>query len=209
MIAPTESPSLREAPPPRRARGAFSLAELVMALAILLVLIPSVIPIYDAFLSDSKEESLRTRLASMRRAIVTFQLENGRYPYQLFDHFGNNVDILDDQVSELTQGPHDGFASYPPGRRIYLERIPVDPFTKKADWELIGVDNDGDGAFNEDPIDITTSTHRSVAVTRALGEKILAPLGYAVFDNDLDGRVDEDPIDVMDVRSRDPRYASY
>ena len=49
-----------------RDRQGFSLTELIMALIILLVLIPSVIPIYDAFLADSKEEALRSRLATVR-----------------------------------------------------------------------------------------------------------------------------------------------
>lgn len=186
----------------------FTLTELIMALVILLVIIPTVVPIYDAFLADSKEEALKERLAQIRRAIVAFKLENGRYPYQVYDHFGNNVDFLDDDVSELTQGVHDGSGgSYPLKRRIYLHHLPVDPFTEKANWRLIGVDNDGDGAFNEDPIEVTTSTHRVHAVMRGLGEGILSPLNFVALDDDGDGLVDEDPIDVMDVRSRSAKYA--
>jgi type II secretory pathway pseudopilin PulG len=184
----------------------FTLTELIMALVILLILIPTVIPIYDAFISDSKEESMIQRLGQVRRAIVAFKLENGRYPYQIFDHFGNNVDFLDNNLSELTQGVHDGPDSYALGRRIYLNRIPEDPFSGKLDWQLIGVDNDGDGAFNEDPIEVTTSTHRMAGVQRALGEKTLSPLNFVAFDGDGDGLIDEDPIDVMDIRSRNPRY---
>lgn len=190
-----------------RERAGFSLTELIMALVILLVLIPSVIPIYDAFLSDSKEEALQARLGTVRRAIVAFKLEQGRYPYQIFDHFGNNVDFLDYRDSELTQGIHDGFGSYSLGRRIYLDRLPVDPFTERVDWKLLGVDNDGDGAFNEDPIEVTTSTHRTLAMTRGLGEGLISPLNYLAFDNDGDGIVDEDPVDVYDIRSRSKDFS--
>lgn len=180
-----------------------------MALVILLVIIPTVVPIYDAFLSDSKEHALKERLAQIRRAIAAFRMENGRYPYQLYDHFGNSVDFLDDSRSELTQGVHDGPQSYPLGRRMYLHKLPVDPITGKANWKLIGVDNDGDGAFNEDPIEVTTSTHRLLGVQRALGQKIISPLNFVAFDGDGDGLIDEDPIDVMDVRSSSPRHADF
>ncbi len=189
-------------------RTAFSLTELIMALVILLILIPTVVPIYDAFLSDSKEEALKERLAQVRRAIVAFKLENGRYPYQIFDHYGNNVDFLDNRFSELTQGVHNGFGTYPLGRRIYLDRLPIDPFTEKPDWKLIGVDNDGDGAFNEDPIEVTTSTHRFESIQRGLGERLVAPSNFLAFDNDGDGLTDEDPVDVYDLRSRAPDYSN-
>lgn len=192
--------------PGARALG-FTLTELIMALIILLILVPGVVPIYDAFINDSKEEALKERLAQVRRAIIAFKIENGRYPYQIFDHYGNNVDFLDEKFSELTQGVHDGFGSYPRGRRIYLDRLPVDPFTEKADWKLIGVDNDGDGAFNEDPIEVTTSTHRTVGVTRSLAGGIVSPLNFVAFDNDGDGLVDEDPVDIYDIRSRFPAHA--
>lgn len=178
-----------------------------MALIILLVLIPSVIPIYDAFLSDSKEEALRSRLATVRRAIISFKLEHGRYPYQIFDHYGNNVDFLDNRFSELTQGVHNGFGSYPLGRRIYLDRLPLDPFTERVDWKLLGVDNDGDGAFNEDPVEVTTSTHRTFAMTRGLDDGLISPQNFLAFDNDGDGLTDEDPVDVYDIRSRSKDYS--
>lgn len=190
----------------RRLREAFSLTELIMALVILLVIIPQVVPIYEAFVRDSEEEALRSRLGQIRRALLVFYQENGRYPYQLYDHFGNDVDILDPEKSELTQGVHDGFTSYPKGRRIYLDEIPVDPMTGRTDWRLIGVDNDGDGAFNEDPINATTGTHRMSGVVRGLTTGIVDPLQNISRDDDGDGLVDEDPVDIYDVRSRSKGY---
>lgn len=201
------APSMPEARP-RDLSAGFSLTELIMALVILLILIPSVIPIYDSFVNDSKEEALKERLGQVRRAIVAFKLENGRYPYQIFDHYGNNVDFLNEDYSELTQGIHNGADSYPEGRRIYLDRLPVDPFTEKANWKLLGVDNDGDGSFNEDPIEVTTSTHWTMGATRAFGglSEVPSSLEYIPDDSDQDGLVDEDPVDVYDIRSRHPEY---
>lgn len=196
--------------PRRRAlidRGGFSLTELIMALVILLILIPSVVPIYDAFLQDSKEESLKARLEQVRRAIIAFKIENGRYPYQVYDQYGNNVDFLNNRLSELTQGVHDGRGTYPLGRRIYLDRLPIDPITEQVNWRLIGVDNDGDGSFNEDGVESIASTHRTTATTRTLGGNHFSPSQPMPIDNDNDGLVDEDPVDVYDIRSRSRRFS--
>ena len=187
---------------PAGSGAGFSLTELVMALVILLIIIPQVVPVYDAFINDMEKEALKERLGYVRRAIVAFKMENGRYPYQVFDHFGNNVDFLDEDYSELTQGVHNGFGVYPTQRRIYLDRMPEDPVTGRTDWLLVGVDNDGDGAFNEDPIEVTTSTHRVSAVARGLTSGTISPINYVPFDNDRDGLVDEDPVDVYDIRTR-------
>ena len=103
----------------------FSLVELVVALVILLVLIPSALPLYDRFFNEAREEALRQRLQQMRRAISIFRLENGRYPNRLYDSFGNNVDFLDSLRSELVQGVHGGPSKYPLKRRTYLVQAPA------------------------------------------------------------------------------------
>lgn len=61
----------------------------------------------DRMVHDSKEEALRSDLASMRTAIRKFKDENGRYPHSL---------------EELVPR--------------YLRRVPADPFTQKPDWKL-------------------------------------------------------------------------
>ncbi|MBI3889934.1 MAG: prepilin-type N-terminal cleavage/methylation domain-containing protein, partial [Candidatus Wallbacteria bacterium] len=103
-----------------RSRAGFSLMELVVAMVVLLILLPTAVPLYDRYLGDAREESLKQRLRELRRALSTFRLENGRYPNWLFDGFGNNVDFLDDQRSEVVQGVHDGPGTYPAKRRRYL-----------------------------------------------------------------------------------------
>lgn len=119
------------------AARAFSLIELVVSLVILLILLPTAIPLYDRFLGDARDEALRQRLSEIRRALSTFRMENGRYPNWLYDSYGNNVDFLDSERSELVQGVHSGAGKYPSKRRIYLAEIPADPITEKKDWELI------------------------------------------------------------------------
>jgi hypothetical protein len=61
----------------------------------------------DRQIHDDRTEALRSELAMMRGAIRKFRDENGRYPHSL---------------DELTPK--------------YLRRIPVDPFTRAADWKL-------------------------------------------------------------------------
>ncbi len=197
----------RKAPAPAPANRGFSLTELILALVILLIIIPQVIPLYDAFLEDSKEESLRSRIGQFRRSLTVFQQENGRFPFQLSDQYGNSTDFLDNRFSELTNGVHNAFGKYAPGRRIYMEAIPVDPITGLKDWKLVGVDNDGDDAFNEDSIEVTTSTHRLSGVVRGLTTGVVDPQNFVANDDDNDGLVDEDPVDVYDVRSRARGYS--
>lgn len=123
-------------------RSGFSLTELVVALVILLILLPTAVPLYDRYLGDAREEALKQRLREIRRALSTFRLENGRYPNWLFDGFGNNVDFMDNQKSELIQGVHSGPSAYPTVRRRYLPELPADPLTGKVDWELVILSNE-------------------------------------------------------------------
>lgn len=195
----------------------FSLIELALCLSILLIIIPTMVPVFEAFLGDIHEQALRQRILELRRALQVFYLEHARYPGQIFDHYGNNVDFTDDGRSELVNGIHNGFGSYPPNRRTYLPRLPEDPITNKTDWTLLPMDNDGDGIFNEDPEEATTGTYLTGFQTysaipsrmyRALTSTTIALDDFIQFDNDHDGKIDEDPIDVGDVRSRATGYES-
>lgn len=188
---------------PQHSRG-FSLTEIVVAMTIILILIPAIMPIYASFMGDIEDEALSLRLSEFRRCLRIFYLENGRYPNALFDRYGNNVDILRDEGSELVNGIHSNFGTYPPNRRTYLANTPVDPYTHLANWDLIPVDNDGDGIFDEDPPEITTSTVRVLSTGRGITSGAINIVRFSSYDNDGDGRFDEDPIDVADVKSRHP-----
>ena len=129
----------------------FSLIELALALTILLIIIPSMMPVVENFMGDIQEQSLKQRILDIRRALQSFYMENGIYPNQLFDEYGNNVDFLNDSAAELVNGTHNGYGTYPVNRRTYITGLPADPFTLHKDWALIPIDNDLDGNINEDP----------------------------------------------------------
>ena len=85
--------------------------------------------------------------------------------------------------------------------------------TGRVDWLLIPMDNDLDGVFNEDPIEVTTGTYLGdydvmpARMYRGMTTGTVAPNdGFIRNDDDRDGRVDEDPIDVGDIRSRAPGF---
>lgn len=61
----------------------------------------------DRAVHDSKDAALRTHLAQMRSAIAKFEQDHGRHPYSL---------------DELVPA--------------YLRRIPADPMTGAADWQV-------------------------------------------------------------------------
>ena len=192
---------------------AFSLIELALALTILLIIIPSMLPVYESFMKDIKEQALKQRILEVRRALQVFYMEHDRYPHQIYDQFSNDVDFIVDKRSELVNGIHNGQDSYPPRRRTYITRLPTDPITERVDWVLIPMDNDLDGTFNEDPIEVTTGTYLGEydkipsRMYRGMTTGTVAPNdGFIKTDNDRDGQVDEDPIDVGDIRSRAPGY---
>ncbi len=160
------------------------MVEMLVTVAIMASLVAMASGIYVVYVRDSDEKTLKYDLSMMRHAIQQFYFDHGRYPYDGRDRWGNEVRFLDSGTSELTQGVCSGPSyQYPPNRRRYLERIPVDPTTNLPNWKLIGYDNDGDGKIDEDPIDSV--------------------------DNDGDGATDEDPKDVCDVRSSNPRFSDW
>ncbi|MBI4872752.1 MAG: prepilin-type N-terminal cleavage/methylation domain-containing protein, partial [Candidatus Riflebacteria bacterium] len=122
--------------PSLQPRTGFSLMELVVAIVILLVLLPTAYLMYDRYVQDLKEELLRQRLREVRRAIAAFKLETGRYPRIQTEMTGDGRlrSYVDDQ-SELVQGPRQADGHFPPKRRIFLKEVPVDPFTELPDWE--------------------------------------------------------------------------
>lgn len=194
------------------ARG-FSLIELALALTILLIIIPSMLPVYESFVKDIEEQALKQRILEVRRAMQVFYMEHGRYPHQIYDQFSNDVDFIVDKRSELVNGIHNGRDSYPANRRTYITKLPKDPMTGRVDWLLIPMDNDLDGVFNEDPIEVTTGTYLGnydvmpARMYRGMTTGTVAPNdGFIRNDDDRDGRVDEDPIDVGDIRSRAPGF---
>jgi len=184
----------------RRTTG-FSLVEVVVALSIMLILLPLSSPLYEYFLRDMKEAALKQRLAQVRRAIRLFYEDNRRFPNMLFDQYGNQVDFLDSNYSELVQGVHDGAGHYPVNRRRYLAEFPVDPFTERADWNLVRAEAPGDALTSRRAIQTATSTRLRSFVTRGVTSGTIRMLDNI---DEVGGQVA-----VADVRSRTPGYESY
>jgi len=89
---------------------AFTLIELLIALAIMATLMSLVVPRYFQAISSAKEATLKSNLRAVREAIDKFKADQGRYP-----------DALDDLVS---------------GK--YINAKPIDPVTDRSDtWVLL------------------------------------------------------------------------
>jgi len=89
-------------------RGAFTLVELLVVLAILALLLTIATPRYIHHIERAREATLRSSLKVMREAIDKFAGDQGRLPAN-----------LDELVT-----------------RNYLRSIPVDPITEKRDTWL-------------------------------------------------------------------------
>jgi general secretion pathway protein G len=94
---------------PRRVRG-FTLIELLVVLAIVATLLSIALPRYFGSVDLAREAALRQDLQVMRDAIDKHHADVGRYP---------------ENLEELVS-------------RHYLRRVPVDPFTERADtWVIV------------------------------------------------------------------------
>ncbi len=174
---------------PRRGCRGFSLVELLVALALVLVLTQLVSGIFQAPVNQAREMVLHSNLRAMRRALRDFYNDHGRYPYNGQDEYGNVVAFLDPNTSEVVNGVHDGLGRFPSKRTRYLQSIPGDPTLTDPlpIWSIEPFNNDddvspltGEPAYDEDP--------------------------FGGGDLDGDGQFDEDPPDVKNVKSTNPEY---
>ena len=94
----------------RHRRRGFSLIELMIVMAIIVILIGMAVPYYQKSILRSRETVLRSNLFSMRSMIDEYSFDKQKAPQ-----------TLEDQV-------HDG----------YLREIPKDPITNSNDtWRLV------------------------------------------------------------------------
>jgi general secretion pathway protein G len=95
----------------RRKKG-FTLIELMIVISIMSILISIAVPIYKQSILRSKEAVLRQNLDSLRHVIDAYTYDKRKAPQS-----------LDDLVSAG-----------------YLKKIPVDPITNQADWQVVTED---------------------------------------------------------------------
>ena len=122
----------------RRSEGGVTLLELIIATSILLVLASAALPVVRMSVQRTKEAQLHKALREIRDAI---------------DHYKDYADRNLIRVEVGSEG-------YPPGletlvkpiqigagsdRKVrFLRRIPVDPMTGRAEWNLQSVQDDPD-----------------------------------------------------------------
>lgn len=122
----------------RRAAG-FTLLELVVTATVLLILASAVVPLAKNSLRREKELELRRDLREMRMAIDAYKAavdqqkikpppqENNGYP---------------ESLESLVEGAP--LTGSPSRKMRFLRRVPVDPFTGKAEWGLRSISDDPD-----------------------------------------------------------------
>lgn len=114
---------------PRRAQCGFTLAELVMVVALISILAAVAVPTGRFMVKREREAELRLALRLMRNAIdehkrladqgmIQVDLGTEGYPKEL-EVLVEGVDIVGQTV-----------------KRKFLRRIPMDPMTGKAEWGL-------------------------------------------------------------------------
>jgi general secretion pathway protein G len=143
------------APAPARSAG-FTIAEMVIVCALLTILAGITMPVTKYTFQRLKEAELRTALRQMRNAIDEHKRysDAGLLPLELgTDGYPKDLEKLVDGVEVVGQLD----------RKIkFLRRIPVDPFTGKAEWSLRSYQDkiDADEWGGEDVYDVHSLSHR-------------------------------------------------
>jgi general secretion pathway protein G len=109
----TRVSTLRSVLKKQRGRNGFTLIELMIVMAIIVVLISVAIPIYGKSIARAKESVLHNNLFAMRSAIDEYSYDKQKAPQQ-----------LSDLVSEG-----------------YLREVPKDPITGNNEWKIIMEDS--------------------------------------------------------------------
>ena len=121
----------------RAAQAGFTLFEMIITCTVLLILASAVIPMAQNGLKREKELALRRDLREMRQAIDAYKLavdqqkikppppENMGYP--------ESLDIL------VAGAQANGSLN---GKIRYLRRIPLDPFSGRAEWGMRSINDE-------------------------------------------------------------------
>jgi general secretion pathway protein G len=91
----------------------FTLIELIVVMSIIGMLLTIAVPRYLDALDRGREQVLTHNLAQLRTAIDRYYADRGSYP-----------DRLDDLVDKR-----------------YLRAVPLNPFTERADWQIVAPSN--------------------------------------------------------------------
>ena len=136
--SPSRNKSLPVTPFVLRQR-AFTLLEMLITVTILAILASAVFPLAQNGIKRQKELELRRSLREMRLAIDAFKLA---VDYQQIKAPAPENNGYPDSLEVLLEG------ALKTGRSAvkirFLRRIPVDPFTGKAEWGLRSINDEPD-----------------------------------------------------------------
>ena len=139
---------------PRSERG-LTLAELVVAAAILLILSSVALPLARVQLRRQQERELRIALRELRTAIDRYKdaSDLGMIPVELgTEGYPKDLETMAEGVQVLNS---------PADRKLrVLRRIPRDPMTQSTDWGLRSYQDDPDSTAwgGEDVFDVYTNS---------------------------------------------------
>jgi len=114
----------------RRPSRGYSLTELVMVVACILILTAAIVPVTRLGVQRQREMELREALRSMRGAIDDFKRlsDQGLIPVDIgTEGYPKTLEVLVEGVDLVGQVKK---------KRRFLRKIPVDPMTKTAEWGL-------------------------------------------------------------------------
>lgn len=130
--------SLRRLAPRPAGDGGYTLAELVMVCAILLILAALALPLTKQTVKRIKEAELRQALRTMRDAVDEYKRysDSGLIPVDLgTDGYPKDLEVLVEGVEVVGQVD----------KKIrFLRRVPVDPMTGETEWGLRSYQDDWD-----------------------------------------------------------------
>lgn len=131
-LAMTQSTHLRKTTS-RRQLGGFTLIELIVATAILLILTGLAIPLARVTIQRERERELRYDLWMMRDAIDRYRDAADRGSFQTkvdSDHYPPDLDTLVTGVDVA-------------GKKMkFLRKIPIDPMTGQPEWGMRSMQDD-------------------------------------------------------------------
>jgi|SRR5581483_4726822 general secretion pathway protein G len=127
--------SRQKSAPARFGTRGFTLIELIVATAILVILTGMALPLARLSIKREKEHELRYDLWQMRDAIDRYKDAADRGAFQTKVGSENYPPDLDTLVKGVDSG----------GKKVrFLRKIPVDPMTGNTDWGMRSVQDDPD-----------------------------------------------------------------
>ena len=130
-------PRALDAPRARIVQRAFTLMELLITCTVLMILASAVIPMATNGIKRQKELELRRDLREMRMAIDAYKLavDQQRIKPPPAENMG-----YPESMAVLVEGaPANGTLT---GKIRFLRRVPVDPFTGRAEWGLRSINDE-------------------------------------------------------------------